>query len=466
MIKRILKPFAIVLALVFVCSFGLSQDASYWTYQYGTRANLLGGAVIGGVVSLSGVFYNPGGIALIDNPDTLLASVVFQYPSFTIKDIGQSDSDIIWSTFRPAPSLVAGSFKFPWLKDHWLGYSVFSRYKIDMHLTGTVVDTRDILSSSPGNEMFVGTFNLMEKLDEPWIGISWSKRLNDRLGIGLSQYVTIRSHSLRYQSMSQAQPSGGRIAMTLDSREYEYKNYRLLWKIGMALELEKLTIGFTVTTPSIKIYGTGLAGINISIIGQDIDGDGMPNDVILGDYQEGLEANYPTPLSIGIGTNLTLAKYSLGTLNVFASAEWYAGTDKFTVIKTENPPESPAIGFSPFDITQERNSVLNFGIGVEQIFSEKFTGYASFRTDFSHVNSGSDTNLAVTAADIYHVVGGTTFTFMKSEWTVGIGYSFGNNIMEKKFKPFDSRVGERLIGFIDAVPFEYKSFTFVLGFSF
>jgi hypothetical protein len=254
--------------------------------------------------------------------------------------------------------------------------------------------------------------------------------------------------------------------MTLDSREYDYKNYRLLWKIGAALELDNFTLGFTVTTPSIKIYGSGLAGINISIIGQDINGDGQPSDVILADFQEGLEANFPTPLSIGIGTNFTLAEYTLGILNIYASAEWYAGTDKFTVIETENPLDSSAIGFSPFDVTHERNSVLNFGVGLEQIFSDNFTGYISFRTDFSHVNSDSDTNLSVTSADIYHFVGGTTFTFIKTEWTIGVGYSIGKDSVVKKFKPFDSEVGERLIGFIDTTPFEYKNFTFILGFSF
>lgn len=464
--NKILKSLSVIFALLFFCLFGFSQDTNYWTYQYGTRANLLGGAVIGSIASLSGVFYNPGGIALIEDPETLLASLVFQYPSFTLKNIGDTGSDLKWSTLRAAPSMVAGSFKFPWLKDNWLGYSVFSRYKIDMLLTGTAVETRDLSSTIPGNETYYSNFNFIEKLDEPWIGISWAFRLNDSLGIGVSQYITLRSHSLRYQSMTQTQSSGNKIAMTFDSREYDYTNYRLLWKLGLIWELEKLTLGVTLTTPSIKIYGRGLAGINISIIGQDINGDGQPNDVILADYQEDLEANFPTPLSIGVGANFSLPKYVLGTLNIYASAEWYAGTDKFSVIKTENPPESPGIGFSPFDVTHERNSVLNFGIGLAQIFSDKFTCYFSFRTDYSHIKRDSSTNLAVTGADIYHFAGGTTFTFMKSEWTIGIGYSFGQDIIEKRFEPFDSNVKERLIGLIDKLPFEYKNFTFIFGFSF
>jgi len=36
-----------------------AQDTNYWTAKYGTRAILLGGAVIGAPVDLSATFYNP-----------------------------------------------------------------------------------------------------------------------------------------------------------------------------------------------------------------------------------------------------------------------------------------------------------------------------------------------------------------------------------------------------------------------
>ena len=59
--------------VAFVLSIGAAeaaaQDAHYWTNQYGTTGNLLGGAVVGSVVDLSAVFYNPGAVGLIQDPE-------------------------------------------------------------------------------------------------------------------------------------------------------------------------------------------------------------------------------------------------------------------------------------------------------------------------------------------------------------------------------------------------------------
>ena len=41
-----------------------AQDSHYWSEQYGTRAALLGGAMIGSVRDLSSTYYNPGATAL------------------------------------------------------------------------------------------------------------------------------------------------------------------------------------------------------------------------------------------------------------------------------------------------------------------------------------------------------------------------------------------------------------------
>ena len=38
-----------------------AQDAHYWSQQYGTRSELLSGAVVGSPQDLSTTFYNPGG---------------------------------------------------------------------------------------------------------------------------------------------------------------------------------------------------------------------------------------------------------------------------------------------------------------------------------------------------------------------------------------------------------------------
>src|SRR4030067_1048812 len=91
-----------VLARVATACFSLvplapPQDSHYWTNQYRPRATLLGGAVIGSVLDLSGTYYNPGGLSLIKDPQTLIAAKVFQYPRVSIGG-GGADNVVLKSS--------------------------------------------------------------------------------------------------------------------------------------------------------------------------------------------------------------------------------------------------------------------------------------------------------------------------------------------------------------------------------
>ena len=61
----------------------VAQDTHYWTYQYGMRAELLGGAAVGSVLDVSTMYYNPGGLSLIER--TAPFSTTFSFEANTIK---------------------------------------------------------------------------------------------------------------------------------------------------------------------------------------------------------------------------------------------------------------------------------------------------------------------------------------------------------------------------------------------
>ena len=58
--KVLLLVLAILPAVLDAVPAAHAQDAHYWNLQYGTRAELLGGAVIGSKVGISNSLYNPG----------------------------------------------------------------------------------------------------------------------------------------------------------------------------------------------------------------------------------------------------------------------------------------------------------------------------------------------------------------------------------------------------------------------
>lgn len=464
--RRICLFLSITLITIFICQQGFTQDSHYWTYSYGTRAVLLGGTVIGSVLDISGIYYNPGGLSLLEDPETLLAAKVFHWPHYSLENIGDSNRKITSSIFDNAPGIVAGLLKFSWLKDHRIGYSILTRQKADIRLTGTVITSGDAIPDYPGEESIIGDFHLIEDLSEPWWGLTWAYKFNDTIGVGISNYFTFRSHRASFQGIGQVFTSEGDLSMLVDSISYDYQNYRLLWKMGLALDFDGFQVGLTLTTPSIELYGRGSASLNRTITGRDLDDDGVTDNVLIADYQDGLDSAFPTPLALGAGATITLSSKEIGTLNLYASAEWYAGIGKFDVIKTEEFVGQSDGETYRNEITHELDEVFNFGLGIEHIFNRNITLYGSIRTDFSARKPGSDTTLSVTDWDIYHIMVGTTFRIKNTEWTLGLGYSWGNSEKKKEPSIDDPNEQYRINQLFKNVDFQYDSVNIVFGFSF
>ena len=53
MMCKILTCVVPILIVIICCTVVVAQDTHYWTYQYGMRAELLGGAAVGSVLDIS-----------------------------------------------------------------------------------------------------------------------------------------------------------------------------------------------------------------------------------------------------------------------------------------------------------------------------------------------------------------------------------------------------------------------------
>ena len=87
----------------------MAQDSQYWTQQYGPRASLLSGAVIGSVGDISGTFYNPGALGLADELAFAISADVYEYESITIEDGAGRGVDLGTTKSGVRPSLLAGT---------------------------------------------------------------------------------------------------------------------------------------------------------------------------------------------------------------------------------------------------------------------------------------------------------------------------------------------------------------------
>ncbi|UCE42049.1 MAG: hypothetical protein JSV17_03475 [Candidatus Aminicenantes bacterium] len=438
----------------------IAQDANYWTHQYGTRSTLLGGAVIGSVLDLSGTYYNPGGVVLVDKPATIEAAKVFHYPGVKLSRSGREDIDISTASLGPAPSLLAGTLSVKGNGNHWVGYSFLTRHQVSTGLAGSFTSARDVLPA-PGLEDLTNDIRLNIKLTESWFGLTWAYKLTETIGIGISPYLLVRTHAVNAQTLAEALTSGSKISLVLSGREFKYVNYRLLWKMGAAFDLDRITLGLTLTTPSIKIMGSGNTGFNTTIVGIDLNEDNIKDDYLAANYQEKLDANYKTPISLGLGLT-----YKFDNVRLYGSAEWFAGMARYDVISGEGFIIQSTEEAISFNITHELDSVLNFGVGIEYIFNPKFKTYASFTTDFSAISSDSDTNLSTSSWDIYHVMAGTDFILGDLSFTLGIGYAYGSR-MARPVRGEEALVAKKFLeDMLSGLEYKYSSFKFILGFAF
>jgi hypothetical protein len=421
---------------------------------------LLGGAVVGSVLDLSGTYYNPGGVALIKEPSIIEAAKVFHYPNVILRGHKHEDINFSTSTIEPAPSLLAGSFSLKGLGNHWVGYSFLTRHYVSTGIIGSFVSLHDVLPD-PGIEDISSNLRLNIKMTESWFGISWAFKIKKTIGIGVSPYLLVRSHNSSIQTLSQALTSDGNISIAANGREYRYMNYRFLWKMGAAFDFDRITLGLTLTTPSLKIYGKGSTGLNKTIVGLDLNDDRVKDNFIATNHQDKLDTDYKTPLSIGIGLT-----YKFENIRLYGSAEWFAGIAKYKVMQGKDFMAQSTGEIKSISITHELESVLNLGIGIEYIFTPKLKTYASFTTDFSAVAPDSDTNLSISSWDIYHMMAGTDFKLGSLSFTLGIGYALGSHMTARFTKEEEMAAQEFLEKTISQLEYKFSSFKFILGFAF
>lgn len=438
----------------------VGQDTHYWSQHYGTRSTLLGGSVIGSLLDISSTYYNPGALALMADPEFVISGSIFGFRTLIFKNGAGQDLDLSQFQFKTAPDLLAGLLTYDRASRSRLAFSVLSRQKFHVRLSQRQIDTREAITSSPGEEPFGGEVVVRQDLDEDWGGLTWSYRLSDKSSIGLTQYIAVRAQLMRVQVISQALTQED-VATTIEFEEFDYDHWRTLWKVGAAFDFKPVSFGLSLTTPSLRLFGSGTATINRTVSGQDVNNDNVEDLEFIFNEQEKVKANYKSSWAVGMGLAYHFEKSA-----VHVSAEWFDAVSKFDVLETE-PFEAQSSGEAYANqVTHELRSIVNFGIGVEHTYNSRLTGYASFSTDFSAAVPGTDSNLAVSNWDLYHLTGGSTFRIRRFEFTLGMGLIFGNGKNRQPVNLIDANESNELLGTRGEVESTYRSLLVIAGFSF
>lgn len=395
-----------------------SQDTNYWTLQYGTRGELLGGVVVGSAVDLSATYYNPGSLALVLDPSTILTATVFGMESIGV--IGEDpDQDAVSSRhIGPQPSLFAGSLPMKWFGGQ-MAYSVLTRQKLAFRLTereGAVIG----FDEEGGDTLSVGREILFDQdVSETWGGVTWAKKATEHIGYGVTFYGAYRSQEFSARQTAEAIGANGYGASLLDWKDFDYWTFRMMTKLGIEADFGDFSLGIAFTSGGLPLFGSGTILVNRVVVG-DTDLDGIDDSHADVTYGEAVDAEYKSPTSTAVG-----GSYRWTDTTLHATAEYFSSVDAYSVMETPVAANSPGVTTHAAQVVDALDDVLNWGVGIERRFSEKTTAYISFITDRSANRVAGVYDISVSTWDIHHLNGGVAFTLLGTDLTLGGGFAWG-----------------------------------------
>ena len=185
-----------LLAGFFEVSFG--QDSQYWTNQYGTYGELLGGTIIGSASDLSATFYNPGALAFSKDSALVLTTGSYQFIYIDFNNVTGSNLNLSsWYTNTSA-GLFAMRLPLHFVEGDQIAISGLARQDFEFN-------AEDIyLSDYPREDFESSRVSINHDITEYWYGLSWSKQISKKIGVGFSLYIPYRAQTEKWETIYQA----------------------------------------------------------------------------------------------------------------------------------------------------------------------------------------------------------------------------------------------------------------------
>jgi hypothetical protein len=308
--------------------------------------------------------------------------------------------------------------------DRRLIVSYMLRHDYRADLDARRIDSRSLIEQGAQDSLFAGHVRIEQNLAEPWFGFSYSIKLSETIGVGVTQFVGIRVQRGRWRTLWQQteddQSGGSAIAF----EELRYWNVRGVTKFGMYWDHDPITYGIATTLPSFNLFGLGRYTFNTSFA--DVETiPGYRSDLILAStYQERLDSKYHSPFSLSLG-----ASYHNETTALHFTAEWFNRVGRYQIVRVQPFKSQSSGSLITRTVEHELADVFNVGLGIEHNKNVNVTWYGALTTDFSARLPGSSHLVSITNWDIYHLTFGSAFGYRDYDFTLGsvVSLGFRNN---------------------------------------
>jgi hypothetical protein len=427
----------------------IAQSDHYWSQNFNTQSSLVAGSVVGGSAGPSAVFYNP---ALINEENAHQLSLSANLSSgqyLYIKNlVGEgTKTDRFYFFIQPKFLSYTGSSK----KNKKITYelAVLTPISKDHRIDFFYEKRLDIIKRLDGMETYTGRIIFKNKYKDNYIGGGLSWKLNDRISVGISGFLSLKNFEYGSVVSMEALPDNDTIYANGEPESYysavnSFSEWVKYWDVSIIIKggihylskNKRIGLGLKLSLPNLHIYGEGRVEKKFkrANVFDDAQNAFTENLDFIG-YQEHVLTNVKDPFSIAMG----MQYWTKNNKNAITfSAEYFFPVDVYSPMKTRNTPTAgnvkvPDIPLTMSFLTSARG-VFNVAIGFIQYFSDRLTIAGGFKTDFNNLstinrydgrNSQLVSNMSNLYVDKYHVIVGPSFQIKTFGVTLGVQYTWG-----------------------------------------
>ena len=432
--------------LLIIVAFVQAQN-HFWEQQFGANATLTGGTGISGLRDNTVLFYNPGEMGFIDIPRISLSANLYGIEIVDLKNVAGTNINAESVRAQFFPQFVGGSFevkKAPRLK---IFYGVMVRHRASVRYNVDVAMNYDVIKGALGNELYSAKLGYDQTGTETWAGIGFGYRINNILSCGLSIFgsylnvesstnVSINADALYIDSTNHIVPY---TATSNEAATVRMDNVNLIFKLGLALELKHWKIGLSATMPSAHLWGRGsmsklIEGYNLNIYSPDTTNVFAHPSFLATDEQRGLDVNYKTVPSFGLGITYQHKRFKLDL-----AVEYFCGADYYDLMRGKDGVfirPAAAYGGQPIQdfllVRTHSVPICNVGIGATVKVTSKVKLLIGFRTDFNnkmnflpYITGLGLNSLSTAYWHLMHFSLGASYFKGPNDFTIGLSYAFG-----------------------------------------
>lgn len=470
-----------------------AQTNRYWSVNFDQESFLLSGAVVGGGTSLGSIYYNPASIAFQDNTRVSLNSSIFSFQWYVFKNGLGNDLDVRFNNITVLPPYVSFLVKGKNNDRFSAELAVFTKEEEDLYVQEGFQDFGDFIPALDGDEVRDIFYNYSQRFNNLWIGAGVGYQLNDRISIGLSNFILAKSN--RYNNNIEIDLFAPRDSLTINGNPSRYfasslqsrqvtqsTNFQLRWKFGITYKIDRGSVGLTVTTPSVNVIKSANSSIRVNTLNVlNADGE-IQDDIFIKDQGEKLKSDFRDPFSVALGLTYLFPQRKW---EVYLTAEFFAGIPIYKSVEGKpnqnigRPSTIATIGTDDI-LTQYRGAVplINFALGVKHSLRNSNFLIFGARTDFSMLR-GLDygdipsVNIPIQSNyDVFHLTSGYQFVFLRLKWVLGLEFSLGRRSEDFQLTDISPKIDPDLSGvkIFDERPknmnVRYNAISIFIGFDF